>query len=91
MAINDFSIRLLFKSGAKISDDLYDVEPADFGGHLPAIGDRIVQMLKVGCEGYRVTDRIFETGSSNTKYVSLVVEEDPLHDLADLRRFSRGD
>jgi hypothetical protein len=84
--MSDFAIRLLLKQGDKIKDVLYDVNPEDFCGAIPAIGDRVVQMLQGDCEGYRVTDRIFETGATE-KYVTLVLEEDPLADLQGTNRF----
>ncbi len=79
-------IRLLLKRGNTVSDVLYDADPSDFGGHVPFVGDRIVQFLKGKNDGYRVVERIFEMGG-RSKYVSLVVEDANLGDLADLPRF----
>jgi len=85
---DDFYIRLLTRRGDRIEDMCEDLDPADFGGTVPAVGDRFVQLLKGGCEGYRVVERIFDAGS-HFKAVSLVVERTTTDDLEHLPRFDR--
>jgi hypothetical protein len=84
---DDFYIRLLSKVGDRIEDMHEDLDPTDFGGTIPAVGDRFVQLLKGGCEGYRVVERIFDAGS-HFKAVSLVVERTSTADIGHLPRFS---
>jgi hypothetical protein len=87
--MSDFYIRLLLKQDGRIEDMREDLDPADFGGTVPAVGDRFVQLLKGGCEGYRVVERIFDAGS-HFKAVSLVVERTSTTDLEHLPRFDRS-
>jgi len=84
---NNFHVRLLSKSGDRIDDMQEDLDPSDFGGTIPAVGDRFVQLLKGGCEAYRVVERLFDAGS-HFKAVSLVVERASTADIEHLPRFS---
>lgn len=85
--MSTYNVRLLLKRNGKVSDDLFDADDGDFCGMMPAIGDRIVHMLKGGVEGYRVVDRIFEMGG-RADYVTLIVEEESTKDINRLGRFA---
>jgi hypothetical protein len=85
--MSDFYIRLLLKQDGRIEDKQEDLDPVDFGGTVPAVGDRFVQLLKGGCEGYRVVERIFDAGA-HFKVASLVVERTSVADIEHLPRFS---
>ena len=85
---NTFYMRFLLKRGDQIEDAQFDPDPLDFGGHLPAVGDRIVRFLRGGNEGYRVVERIFDVGSRH-KTANLVVERVSMTDIERLPRFAR--
>lgn len=81
------TIRLLIKKGDKIEDVSDDIDPDEFGGFIPAIGDRVVFHRKPHNDYYRVIERIFDSGFSHDSYVGLVVEEISGSDLDRLGRF----
>lgn len=83
---NDFYIRLLVKKNGRIEDMGESIYLDDFGGHLPAIGDRFVQMLKGENDGYRVVDRIFDTGH-RSRAMSIILERISMSDIDHIPRF----
>ncbi|MEF2548844.1 hypothetical protein VQ045_16925 [Aurantimonas sp. E1-2-R+4] len=80
-------IRLLSRDGGRVEDMQHDVDLAEFGGTVPAVGDRIVEMLKGDSRAYRVVERLFETGSREP-YINLILERADLADIRHLPRFA---
>ncbi|GHE49914.1 hypothetical protein GCM10019059_06450 [Camelimonas fluminis] len=86
----DVWIRLLISRGNGIEDAQETIPLSDFGGHIPSVGDRVVEMLRPRNTAYRVVERIFETNAADRKntYIGLVVEPAVMSDLEAMPRFA---
>ncbi|CAN7358374.1 hypothetical protein [Rhizobium sp. LjRoot258] len=80
-------VRLLYQNGKGIEDGQHDVSLEDFGGTVPAVGDRIALMVRP-TKFVRVVGRVFEADGGNSPYINLIVRTEDGEDLQDLPRFS---